>query len=363
AAYTGTVIALTGSAGKTSTKDILETVLSQHGPTAANERSFNNEIGFPVTVSRVMPDSRYLVLEMGARGKGHIASLCQMARPRIATVLGIGSAHVGEFGSQLAIADAKAEIVRALPDHGVAILNGDDPLVAAMVHDTSAQVLLFGTGSHCDVRAEEISVNSHGQPNFTLHHGHHHSLVQLRVHGRHNVTNALAAAATAIAAGVPFDRIVTGLTEAELSSGARMEILQRADGVTIINDAFNASPESVIAALDALADMAGTNRRSVAVLGEMAELGDDAPAWHDKVADKVLAVGVDRLIGIGGAHTLRMIGTVREGSGHATEADSTVPLAQHVNTLLQPRDVVLVKGANALGLEATARELAGMSTH
>jgi UDP-N-acetylmuramoyl-tripeptide--D-alanyl-D-alanine ligase len=242
--YTGTVIAVTGSAGKTSTKDILETVLALDGPTVANTRSFNNEIGFPVTVSRVLPTSRYLLLEMGARGKDHIASLCQMVRPRIATVLGIGSAHVGEFGSKQAIADAKAEIVHTLPEHGVAVLNADDPLVAPMARQTTARVLTFGTTSTCDVRADDITAGADGHPTFVLRHADQETHVTLgHIYGRHNVTNALAAAATAIAAGVPFDRIVHGLEIAALSSGGHMEVTRRThDGVTIINDAFNAGP-------------------------------------------------------------------------------------------------------------------------
>ncbi|MGW7363406.1 UDP-N-acetylmuramoyl-tripeptide--D-alanyl-D-alanine ligase [Streptomyces sp. NPDC054841] len=357
--YTGTVIALTGSAGKTSTKDILENVLALDGPTVANARSFNNEIGFPVTVSRVEPTSRYLLLEMGARGMGHIASLCQMVRPRIATVLGIGSAHVGEFGSKQAIADAKAEIVHTLPEHGVAVLNADDPLVAPMARATMARVITFGTTSTCEVQASDISISPDGHPTFVLRHAGREGKVALgHIYGRHNVTNALAAAATAVAAGVPFDRIVQGLETAELSSGGRMQVSVRAhDGVTIINDAFNASPESVLAALEALADIAGAERRRIAVLGEMAELGDDALHWHDKVARKVIITGVHRTIGVGGRHAQHMITTIRNSGLDAVSADPGTGLAGHVNAQLQPGDVVLVKGANALGLEAVAHEL------
>ncbi|MFD7447167.1 UDP-N-acetylmuramoyl-tripeptide--D-alanyl-D-alanine ligase [Streptomyces sp. NPDC059909] len=360
--YTGTVIALTGSAGKTSTKDILENVLALDGPTVANARSFNNEIGFPVTVSRVEPTSRYLLLEMGARGKGHIASLCQMVRPSIATVLGIGSAHVGEFGSKQAIADAKAEIVHTLPEHGVAVLNADDPLVAPMARETMARVITFGTTDTCEVQASDVRVSPDGHPTFVLRHADREENVALsHIYGRHNVTNALAAAATAIGAGVPFDRIVHGLKTAELSSGGRMEVSVRAhDGVTIINDAFNASPESVLAALDALADIAGAERRRIAVLGEMAELGDDALDWHDRVARKVIITGVHRTIGVGGYHAQHVITTIRNSGLEATNADPATGLAGHVNAQLQPGDVVLVKGANALGLEAVARELATM---
>ncbi|MFF1901441.1 UDP-N-acetylmuramoyl-tripeptide--D-alanyl-D-alanine ligase [Streptomyces sp. NPDC058206] len=354
--YTGTVVALTGSAGKTTTKDILETVLSLDGPTVANHRSFNNEIGFPVTVSRVEPDTRYLVLEMGARGRGHIEALCNTVQPTTATVLGIGSAHVGEFGSREAIADAKAEIVRALPAHGLAVLYGDDPLVRAMAKDTPARVVTFGTGLGCDVRADEIGTDGRGRPRFTLRHMHHAADVQLRIHGRHNVTNALAAAATALAIGVPFHRAVEGLLHAELSSGGRMEVTER-NGVTIINDAFNASPESVLAALDALKDIAGADDRKVVFLGEMAELGDEAEQWHQRVAEKLVTISPDLLFGLGDNHIHRIIQTARDHGIDATHVHTGSLQDVLLNVELSAQDVVLVKGANALGMEAAARAL------
>ncbi|QDY77274.1 UDP-N-acetylmuramoyl-tripeptide--D-alanyl-D-alanine ligase [Streptomyces qinzhouensis] len=360
ARYPGTVVGITGSAGKTSTKDLLETVLAAHGPTVANARSFNNEIGFPVTVSRVRPDTRFLVLEMGARGKGHIAELCEIARPRVATVLGVGSAHLGEFGSREAIADAKAEIVRALPSDGVAVLNGDDPLVTPMAGETAARVLTFGVSEGCAVRAEEVRTES-GHPAFTLVYGAERAGLVLRgVHGRHHITNALAAAATALAAGVPFATVAAGLPGAEIASGGRMQVLERGDEVTVVNDAFNASPEAVLAALDALADIAGPGRRRIAVLGEMAELGPDAGDWHDTVARKVVATGVHRTIGVGGELAARMVTAIRAAGLDAYHAEDTrgPALTDRVHGELRPGDVVLVKGANSLGLERVANDLA-----
>ncbi|MGW2985284.1 UDP-N-acetylmuramoyl-tripeptide--D-alanyl-D-alanine ligase [Streptomyces goshikiensis] len=354
--YPGTVIGVTGSAGKTSTKDLLTSILELDGPTVATPRSFNNEIGFPVTVSRVEPDSRYLLLEMGARGLGHIDSLCDIACPTISTVLGVGSAHIGEFGSRDVIADAKAEIVRALPVHGTAVLNGDDALVAAMANETDANVITFGFGDDCDVRAEQVGIQLDGRPHFTLVLGGTRRRIDLRVHGRHNVLNALAAAATATAAGIPADRIAQGLRKAEISSGGRMEVTTRSDGVTIINDAFNASPESVLAALSALSDIAGATRRKVAVLGEMAELGDEAEAWHARVAEQVVQVRPDVVIGIGAGHMNRMLATMEQAGLTTTKAEADV-LTEEISRVLVPGDVVLVKGANALGLEAVARVL------
>ncbi|THA38134.1 UDP-N-acetylmuramoyl-tripeptide--D-alanyl-D-alanine ligase [Streptomyces sp. A1547] len=358
--YTGTVIGVTGSAGKTSTKDLLTAILELDGPTVATPRSFNNEIGFPVTVSQVKPDSRYLLLEMGARGLGHIDHLCDIACPTISTVLGVGSAHIGEFGSRDVIADAKAEIVRALPVHGTAVLNGDDPLVAAMANETDANVITFGFGEDCDVRAEQVGMQLDGRPHFILVHGSTRRRIDLRVHGRHNVLNALAAAATAIAAGIPTDRIAQGLREAEISSGGRMEVTTRRDGVTVINDAFNASPESVLAALGALSDIAGATRRKIAVLGEMAELGEEAEAWHDRVTEHVVQLRPDLVIGVGADHMDRMLASMAK-AGLTTTKPAADQLTAEISRVLVAGDVVLVKGANALGLEAVARVLTSSS--
>jgi UDP-N-acetylmuramoyl-tripeptide--D-alanyl-D-alanine ligase len=270
-------------------------------------------------------------------------------------VLGVGSAHAGEFGSREATAEAKAEIVRGLPSHGIAVLNADDPLVAPMAGQTRARVMFFGTGE-ADVRAEDVHVGQDGRPRLTLRHGDHRAQVRLAVHGRHNVTNALAAATVALAAGVPFTRVVEGLSRTELTSGGRMEVLTRPDGVTVINDAFNASPESVLAALEAMQDIAA-GRRMVAVLGEMAELGDEAAAWHDRVGQAAAKTGIAHLVLVGGDHA-EALGTLARTVGiDVHRAPAGQPLAPFVRQLLEPGDVVLVKGANALGLEAIAREL------
>ncbi|WP_033211012.1 UDP-N-acetylmuramoyl-tripeptide--D-alanyl-D-alanine ligase [Streptomyces bikiniensis] len=354
--YDGTTIGITGSAGKTTTKDLLAHLLAAHGPTVANRASFNNEIGFPVTVTGVRPDTRYLVLEMGARGKGHIQTLCDIAGPGISTVLGIGSAHVGEFGSREAIADAKAEIVRALPATGTAVLNADDPLVTAMAREHAGPILTFGTGEGADVRATGIG-SVEGRPFFTLRHRDQAAPVQLALHGRHNTTNALAAAATALAAGVPFDTVAAALPEARMATGGRMAVTTRTDDVTIINDAFNASPESVLAALDALTEV-GRGRRRVAVLGEMAELGEASTEWHRRVADAAARAGLARLLVVGtgeDADTLAAAYTAATGTAPDRHTPATVGAA--ARSLLLPGDVLLVKGAHALGLDTVANQL------
>lgn len=361
-AFTGSVIALTGSAGKTTTKDLLAAVLAADGPTVATQRSFNNEVGFPVTVSRVEPGTTYLLLEMGARGAGHITQLCEVARPTIATVLNVGSAHVGEFGTREAIAAAKAEIVQALPADGIAVLNADDPLVAAMAHHTGATVVTFGTGEGCDVRGSQVVLDDQGRPRLTLHHHGESATVQLQVHGWHNAINALAAAATALAAGVPLSTIITALSAAEITSGDRMQVTTRPDGITLINDTFNASPEAVLAALTALGDIGGDQRRQIAVLGEMAELGDQAAAWHATVAEAIATSRIHHTILIGDEHAKAMLTTLQIRGVSVEHADPAAPLAERVNKVLRPGDVVLIKGANALGLSTVARQLAAMTT-
>ncbi|MFJ4668912.1 UDP-N-acetylmuramoyl-tripeptide--D-alanyl-D-alanine ligase [Kitasatospora purpeofusca] len=358
--FTGTTIGITGSAGKTSTKDLLKHILATAGPTVATEGSFNNELGLPVTVLRTEPDTEFLVLEMGARGKGHIAHLASVAPPDIACCLPIGRAHLGEFGSRRAIAEAKREIVEDLPVTGTAVLCADDPLVLAMAQHTRAGVLTFGTEPGADVRATDIKLDDRGRPHFTFTHDGVSEAVQLAVHGEHHVTNALAAAAIALAAGLDLPAIAEALTTATIDSGGRMELLERADGTTVINDAFNAAPESVTAALNSLRPLAA-GRPLLAVLGEMAELGDDGEAVHATTGVAVARSGVSRLVTIGGERA-RLLGEMAAQAGVTTvHADNR----EHAHRLIagfladlgQPA-VVLVKGAHALGLEQLARALA-----
>ncbi|MFE2346108.1 UDP-N-acetylmuramoyl-tripeptide--D-alanyl-D-alanine ligase [Kitasatospora cineracea] len=359
--FNGTVLALTGSAGKTSTKDLLRHILEQHGPTVANLRSFNNEIGFPSTVLRIEPDTRYLVLEMGARGKGHIAHLVSIAAPSIACCLPIGSAHLGEFGSREAIAEAKREIVEQMPPTGTAVLCADDPLVASMAEHTAAGVLTFGTAPGADVRAQDITLTDDGRPRFTLTWTDLSAPVELAVHGRHHVINALAAAALALAAGIDFDSITHALHRATIVSGGRMEPLHRTDGTLIVNDAFNASPESVRAALGSLDSMAAGRPGRYAVLGEMKELGDSSADLHEEIGRTVAAHGITHLVTIGGPNA-ELLGVAAEKAGvstaHAADRDSALPMITNLLAQNDQSAVVLVKGANSLGLEQLAHALA-----
>jgi UDP-N-acetylmuramoyl-tripeptide--D-alanyl-D-alanine ligase len=278
-----TLVGITGSSGKTSTKDLLAHVLEQLGRPSLRPGSFNNEIGLPLTLTAADATTRHLVLEMGARGVGHIRYLTEIGRPRIGVVLNVGSAHLGEFGSREAVAVAKGELVESLPADGVAVLNADDRLVAAMAGRTSARVVTFGVEAPADVRAEQLELDAGGRPRFLLRVPEGAAPVTLRLVGAHHVGNALAAAAVGRAVGMPVDAVAEALSDAVATSRWRMEVTERADGVTVVNDAYNANPESVRAALAALVAIAGGRRRTWAVLGEMRELGDTSRAEHQAV--------------------------------------------------------------------------------
>src|SRR3954452_17204991 len=257
-----TVVGVTGSSGKTSTKDLLAAVLAPLGPTVAPPGSFNNELGLPWTALRADAGTRHLVLELSARGRGHIAALCAVAQPRIGVVLNVGSAHLGEFGSADAIAVAKGELVEALPagaDGGVAVLNADDPRIAAMAPRTRARVVSVGRGTGAQVRAEDVTLDG-GRARFRLVAPQGAADVALRLVGAHHVGNALAAAAVALELGGTPDGVAEALSAATPASRWRMEVTDRADGVTVVNDAYNANPESMRAALEALAALAGPRR-------------------------------------------------------------------------------------------------------
>ncbi|MEZ5115590.1 MAG: UDP-N-acetylmuramoyl-tripeptide--D-alanyl-D-alanine ligase [Candidatus Nanopelagicales bacterium] len=353
-----TVVALTGSSGKTSTKDLLAQVVILRGPVVAPEGSFNTEVGLPLTVLRADDETRTLVLEMGARGVGHIAYLCGIARPDVAAVLNVGSAHLGEFGGREAIARAKGEIVEALPPDGTAVLNADDPLVAAMSSRSGGRVLTFGESPGADVRAEDVRLDDLARPSFRLVVGADSAPVTMRLHGEHQVANALATAAAAHALGIPVADVATALSAATTRSRWRMEVTETADGVTVVNDAYNANPESVRAALKALVAMAG-GRRTWAVLGEMRELGPDTLTEHDAIGRLAVRLDVSRLVAVGeGARALHL-GAAHEGSWG--EESTWVPDTDAAIALLleqvRPGDVVLVKASRAVGLERVAAAL------
>ncbi|MEV5973544.1 UDP-N-acetylmuramoyl-tripeptide--D-alanyl-D-alanine ligase [Streptomyces sp. NPDC051921] len=361
------VVALTGSAGKTSTKDLIAQVLDSHAPTVWTPGSLNNEIGLPLTALRADAGTRHLVLEMGARGIGHIRYLTGLTPPRIGLVLNVGSAHIGEFGGREQIAEAKGELVESLPaaeDGGIAVLNADDPLVRAMAGRTKARVVLFGEADEAAVRAENVRLTDNGQPSFRLHTPTGCSDVTLRLYGEHHVSNALAAAAVAHELGMPVEEIATALSEAGTLSRWRMEVTERPDGVTIVNDAYNANPESMRAALRALAAMGRPAQargcRTWAVLGKMAELGDESLAEHDAVGRLAVRLNVSKLVAVGDREASWLqLGAYNEGSWgeesvHVSDAQAAVDL---LRSELRPGDIVLVKASRSVGLERVALAL------
>ncbi|GGZ66572.1 UDP-N-acetylmuramoyl-tripeptide--D-alanyl-D-alanine ligase [Streptomyces subrutilus] len=361
------VVALTGSAGKTSTKDLIAQVLQAHAPTVWTPGSLNNEIGLPLTALKATEETRHLVLEMGARGIGHIRYLTGLTPPRIGLVLNVGTAHIGEFGGREQIAQAKGELVEALPSEaegGIAVLNADDPLVRAMSARTKARTVLFGEAGDADVRATGVRMGPGGQPAFTLHTPTGCGEVTLRLYGEHHVSNALAAAAVAHVLGMSVEEIATALSGAGTLSRWRMEVTERADGVTIVNDAYNANPESMRAALRALAAMGGAARanggRTWAVLGPMAELGDASLAEHDAVGRLAVRLNVSKLVAVGGREASWLqLGAYNEGSWGeesvvVSDAQAAVDL---LRSELRPGDVVLVKASRSIGLERVALAL------
>jgi len=377
-----TIIGITGSSGKTSTKDLVAAVLEPLGEVVAPPGSFNNELGHPWTVLRATRRTDYLILEMSARHPGNIAQLAQIAPPAIGVVLNVGSAHLGEFGSREAIARTKAELPQAVPESGVVILNVDDPVVAAMAHVTAAWAVRVSRASHTDsgasdVWAENVSLDELARPRFTLHamnaQGAVEADVQLGVYGDHQVTNALCAAAVALQCGASVDQVAAALAQAGPVSQHRMHVTTRADGVTVIDDAYNANPDSMRAGLQALVWIAhggekqsARPRRSWAVLGEMAELGEDAITEHDRIGRLAVRLDVSRLVVVGSGRSMSAMhhGAVMEGSWGSEAvnvADGDAALAL-LRAEVQPGDVVLVKASNAAGLGALADALAAENT-
>lgn len=362
-----TIVGITGSSGKTSTKDLLAAVLAPLGEVVAPPGSFNNELGHPWTVLRATESTDYLVLEMSARHPGNIASLAAIAPPSIAVVLNVGTAHLGEFGSREAIAATKAELPQAVPSSGVVILNVDDTAVAAMAGQTAARVVRVSRepgAQDVQVWAGPVTLDELARPRFALHAGDNQVDVALAVHGDHQVSNALCAAAVALECGAGLEQVAAALAAAGPVSKYRMQVATRRDGVTVINDAYNANPDSMRAGLKALAAIArqgGAKRRSWAVLGEMAELGDDAISEHDHIGRLAVRLDVSRLVVVGTGRAMSAMhhGAVMEGSwgSEATmvpDADAALALLRGE---LRAGDVVLVKASNAARLGELADTL------
>lgn len=344
-----TITAITGSQGKTSTKDLLGAVLSATAPTVAAKDSFNNEIGVPITVLRAGPATRHLVLEMGARRVGDIADLTTLAPPDIAVVLNVGQSHLSFFGSRAAIAKAKGEIVTGLATGGTAVLNADDPRVVAMRGLTDGPVVTFGRAEHADVRLLDLSLDRLGRASFTLRTAGASTPVTLALPGAHQALNAVAAAAAGLAAGVSPDAAAAALATASVSKW-RMELRRLGDGATLLNDSFNANPESTRAALDTLAAIDATRR--IAVLGEMLELGPQSTTEHHATG-AYAATRADLVVAVGeAAHP------IAEGAGdRAVRLPDNDAAVDWLRAHLTAGDVVLVKASRGVHLDEVAAAL------
>lgn len=355
------VIAITGSNGKTTTKNLLGAILSAEAETVAPRESFNNHVGAPISMLRITESTRYLIVEMGASGAGEIARLARIAQPDIGIVLKVGLAHVGEFGGIDAVQRAKAEMVEGLSADAVALLNADDGRVVQMAASTKATVRYFGLAGSADVRAEDVEATASGTA-FTLVTATGRTPVKLRILGEHHVSNALAALSVAELLGVPADRAVAAIEAVARAERWRMEVLLPASGAVVINDAYNASPDSTAAALKTLAQILRPGERSVAILGEMAELGDFADEEHDRIGRLAVRLNVQRLIVVGHAarHIHNAAGLEGSWNGESVLVDTAEEAHQLLRDELRPGDVVLVKSSKSAGLRFLGDRLGGV---
>lgn len=344
---------ISGSTGKTSTKDLLAAIGSRKFRVTASPLSHNTEIGLPLTLLSMERHTELAVCEMGARGPGQIAALCAIARPQVGIVTNVGVTHYEQFGSEEAIADAKAELVESLPEGGTAVLNADDHLVAGMAARASASVLTFGTSPAAWLRAERITVDDRGRPTFRMARGHEGVWVSLSMSGLHQVMNALAASAAAIALGISLDDCRAGLESAR-GSPWRMEV-HRAGDVTIVNDAYNASPASVASALESCSAMVPEGGRLIAVLGYMAELGELETAEHERVGGLTASMA-SRLVVVSSRAAGIAEGARRSGMPAVTLVEDAASVTEALGEL-RSGDVVLVKGSRVAGLESLAEQI------
>lgn len=355
------VVGITGSNGKTTTKNMLRAILSPLGPTVAPPGSYNNQVGAPITMLGIDEQTRYLVVEMGASAEGDIARTIGIAVPDISVVLKVGLAHAGEFGGIEVTQRAKSEIVTQLPSTAVAILNRDDFRVAAMADLTAAGKVWFGLDASADVSADDLRATAAGTT-FTLHSDGRSRPVALRILGEHHVMNALAALAVARELGVDLDGAISALEGIERAERWRMELLRPSDGIVVINDGYNASPDSTAAALKTLAQIIEPGQRSVAVLGEMNALGEYADEEHDRIGRLVVRLNIHKLVVIG--HRARHIHNAAglEGSwdGESVLVETMDEAYDLVNGDLRAGDVVLVKSSNAAGLRHLGDRLGGV---
>lgn len=346
------VIGITGSNGKTTTKNMLREILATAGETIAPIESYNNEVGAPISMLKASHDTRFLVVEMGAGGLGSIAYLADIAKPNIGVVLKVGLAHVGEFGGIETTAKIKAELPAALGDNDIFVYNADDGYVRDMVDQNRAKKVSFGTAGDSQYRATDLNLSIDGT-SFEMHWPDAEiSKVTLKILGEHHVMNALASLSVADQLGVDRTKAIAALESMELAERWRMQVSHRSDGVTIINDAYNASPDSTRAALQTLAQLGKTGRRTIAILGEMAELGHASRTEHDAIGRVVVRLNIDQLVVVGEGARLIHSGAVLEGSwdGESLFFDEIDQALGAVREMLEPGDIVLVKSSKSANL-------------
>jgi UDP-N-acetylmuramoyl-tripeptide--D-alanyl-D-alanine ligase len=362
AAGTLSVVAITGSNGKTTTKNLLRAILASQAPTVAPQGSFNNHVGAPISMLGIDFDTRYLVVEMGASGAGEIARLVAIARPDIGVVLKVGLAHVGEFGGIDAVQRAKSEMVTDLGESDVAILNADDDRVAAMAGQTKASVRWFGLSPEAGVRGEDVEATSSGTK-FTVVVGESRLPVQLRILGEHHVMNALAALSVAHELGIDLRAAISALEAVSRAERWRMELLLPESGAIVINDAYNASPDSMAAALKTLAQVRGENDRTIAVLGEMAELGEYSDEEHDRIGRLVVRLNIRKLIvvGAGARHIHNAAGLEGSWDGESVLVSTADEAYDLLRDDVGAGDIVLVKSSKSAGLRFLGDRLGGVT--
>ena len=355
------VIGITGSNGKTTTKNMLREILSRVGETIAPIESYNNEVGAPYSMLRCDEQTEFLVAEMGAGGVGSIAYLAEIAQPAIAVELKVGLAHVGEFGGIETTAAIKAELLQTLPSGATAVLNADDGWVREMAEDYAGEKIWFGTAAEADIRAENIALTIQGTSFDLIVRESPARRVTLQILGEHHVMNALAAISVALQLDVPIDLAIQALEQMPLAERWRMQLTNRGDGVTVINDAYNASPDSTKAALQTLAQLGRSGRRTIAVLGEMAELGEFAREQHDAIGRVVVRLNIDQLVVVGERAKLIHLGAMQEGSwdGESQYFDQADDALRFLQDLVRAGDIVLVKSSKSANLRHLGDALSG----
>lgn len=352
-----TVVGVTGSTGKTTTKDFLTSALSRGMRVVATEGNKNNDIGLPLTIMRAGGDTDVLVVEMGMRGLGQIARLAEVAAPDMGLVTNVGTSHIELLGTQDAVASAKGELVRAVSSGGAVFLNGDDAYSDSLALDSKAPVTLYGLSERCAVRAVDVEVDETSRARFKLVTEQGETFVHLPLPGRHNVYNALAAAAVALRLAVPLDDVTAGI-ECTAVTGMRMQTLTTPDDLTIVNDAYNANPTSMRAAVETLSEMRVPGRR-IAVLGDMAELGSLSELAHFQIGEVIGGLPLDELVVVGERAARIADGAKARGfdRGHIVRCGSADQAIAHLSATVEAGDAVLVKASRVMGLERVVEGL------